>query len=98
MLICGIRSSGDDLRAQFPPRKLLTLLLISSLLALNTLLFCTALTLGLAAGVSAMARISIVFQSVLAYWIAGQKTDFRRRILWGVAIFIGTLVIGLATP
>jgi hypothetical protein len=43
-----------------------------------------------------MARISIVFQGVLAYWIAGQKTDFRRRLLWGVAIFIATLVIATA--
>jgi drug/metabolite transporter (DMT)-like permease len=98
LLIYVIRSSRDDMRAQFPLRRVRTLLLISGLLSLNTFLFCAALTLGLAAGVSAMARISIVFQGVLAYWIAKQKTDFRRRILWGVAIFIGTLVIGLASP
>jgi drug/metabolite transporter (DMT)-like permease len=96
LLICVVRYGRRDLRAQFPPRRLRTLFLISGLLALNTLLFCTALTLGLAAGVSAMARISIVFQGVLAYWIAGQKTDFRRRLLWGVAIFIATLVIATA--
>jgi drug/metabolite transporter (DMT)-like permease len=88
MLIYVARSSGRDIRTQFPPRRLRTLFVISGLLALNTLLFCAALTLGLAAGVSAMARISIVFQGVLAYWIAGQKTDFRRRLLWGVGIAI----------
>jgi hypothetical protein len=44
-----------------------------------------------------MARISIVFQGILAYWIAGQKTDFRRRIFWGVVIFLGTVIIGFAT-
>ena len=98
LFICAIRFRRSDLRAQFPPRRLRTLFLISGLLALNTLLFCAALTLGLAAGVSAMARISIVFQGILAYWLAGQKTDFRRRILWGVVIFIGTIIIGTATP
>jgi uncharacterized membrane protein len=74
------------------------LILISGLLALNTLLFCAALTLGMAAGVSAMARINIVIQGILAYWLAGQKTNFRRRILWAVAIFLGVLIIGMATP
>jgi drug/metabolite transporter (DMT)-like permease len=98
LLICTFRFRYRDLRAQFPPRRLRTLFLISGLLALNTLLFCAALTLGLAAGVSAMARISIVFQGILAYWIAGQKTDFRRRILWGAVIFLGTVIIGFATP
>ena len=97
-LMCGVRFSRAELRAQFPAGRLRTLFLISALLALNTLLFCGALTLGLAAGVSAMARISIVFQGVLAYWIAGQKTDFRRRIIWGVVIFAGTIVIGTAAP
>ena len=97
LLICAIRFRRRDLRAQFPPRRLRTLFLISGLLALNTLLFSFALTLGLAAGVSAMARISIVFQGILAFWIAGQKTDFRRRILWGVVIFLGTVIIGIAT-
>jgi drug/metabolite transporter (DMT)-like permease len=98
LLMCGVRHSRAELCDQFPPRRLRTLFLISALLALNTLLFCGALTLGLAAGVSAMARISIVFQGVLAYWIAGQKTDFRRRLLWGIAIFVGTIVIGTAAP
>jgi drug/metabolite transporter (DMT)-like permease len=98
LLICAVRFSRGDLRTQFPPRRLRVLFLISGLLALNTLLFSTALTLGLAAGVSAMARISIVFQGILAFWIAGQKTDFRRRILWGVVIFFGTVIIGIATP
>jgi len=98
LLICIVRFRAGDLRAQFPSRRLRTIFLISGLLALNTLLFCMALTLGLAAGVSAMARISIVFQGILAYWIAGQKTDFRRRILWGVVIFLGTVIIGFATP
>ena len=98
LLICAFRYPSGDLRAQFPPARLRRLFLISGLLALNTFLFCAALTLGMAAGVSAMARISIVFQGILAYWIAGQKTDFRRRILWGVAIFIGVLIIGTATP
>jgi drug/metabolite transporter (DMT)-like permease len=98
LLICAFRFRFRDLRAQFPPRRLRTLFLISGLLALNTLLFCAALTLGLAAGVSAMARISIVFQGILAYWIAGQKTDFRRRMLWGVAIFMGTVIIGIVSP
>jgi drug/metabolite transporter (DMT)-like permease len=97
-LMCGFRFSRADLRAQFPARRLRAVFLISALLALNTLLFCGALTLGLAAGVSAMARISIVFQGVLAYWIAGQKTDFRRRLLWGIVIFAGTIVIGVAAP
>jgi drug/metabolite transporter (DMT)-like permease len=97
LLICTVRFRADDLRAQFPPRRLREIILISGLLALNTLLFCMALTLGLAAGVSAMARISIVFQGILAYWIAGQKTDFRRRILWGFVIFLGTVIIGFAT-
>jgi drug/metabolite transporter (DMT)-like permease len=96
VVACAFRYRLEDLRAQFPPRRLRALILISGLLALNTYLFCAALTLGLAAGVSAMARISIVFQGVLAYWIAGQKTDFRRRILWAVAIFIGTFVIATA--
>jgi drug/metabolite transporter (DMT)-like permease len=98
LLVCSIRFRAGDLRAQFPARRLRTIFLISGLLALNTLLFCIALTLGLAAGVSAMARISIVFQGILAYWIAGQKTDFRRRIFWGVVIFLGTIIIGFATP
>jgi uncharacterized membrane protein len=98
LLICSIQLGRNDLRAQFPPRRLWILFLISGLLALNTLLFCWALTFGLAAGVSAMARISIVFQGILAYWIAGQKTDFRRRILWGVVIFLGTVIIGFSTP
>ena len=96
VIACMLRYRIQDLRVQFPPRRLRALVLISSLLALNTFLFCAALTLGIAAGVSAMARISIVFQGVLAYWIAGQKTDFRRRILWAVAIFIGTFVIATA--
>jgi len=96
LLICVTRYRSQDLRAQFPPRRLRALVLISGLLALNTFLFCAALTLGMAAGVSAMARISIVFQGILAFWLAGQKTDFRRRILWGIAIFIGTLVIAAA--
>ena len=52
----------------------------------------------MAAGVSAMARISIVFQGILAYWFAGQTTDFRKRIFWAVAIFFGVLIIGMATP
>ena len=95
---CILRYRAQELRAQFPLRRLRAFFLISSLLALNTLLFCAALTLGIAAGVSAMARISIVFQGILAYWIAGQKTDFRRRILWAVAIFVGTLVIAIANP
>jgi drug/metabolite transporter (DMT)-like permease len=64
----------------------------------GALLFCAALTLGMAAGVSAMARINIVIQGILAYWLAGQKTNFRRRILWAVAIFLGVLIIGMATP
>lgn len=98
LLICTVRFRAVDLRAQFPARRLRKVFLISGLLALNTLLFCMALTLGLAAGVSAMARISIVFQGILAYWIAGQKTDFRRRIFWGVVIFLGTIIIGFATP
>ena len=98
LLICTIRFRGGDLRAQFPPRRLRVIFLISTLLAVNTLLFSAALTFGLAAGVSAMARISIVFQGILAYWIAGQKTDFRRRLLWGVVIFLGTVIIGFATP
>jgi drug/metabolite transporter (DMT)-like permease len=93
---CALRFRIEDLRRQFPPPRLRALIVISGLLALNTFLFCAALTLGLAAGVSAMARISIVFQGVLAYWIADQKTDFRRRILWGVVIFIGTVVIATA--
>ncbi len=97
LLICAFRYPRGDLRAQYPPARLRRLFLISALLALNTLLFCAALTLGMAAGVSAMARISIVFQGILAYWIVGQRTDFRRRILWGVAIFIGTLVIAAAS-
>jgi len=97
-LVCAVRYSRGDLRTQFPLRRLRVLFFISGLLALNTLLFSMALTLGLAAGVSAMARISIVFQGILAYWIAGQKTDFRRRLLWGVAIFLGTVIIGFATP
>jgi drug/metabolite transporter (DMT)-like permease len=97
LLICAFRYSSGDLRAQFPPPRLRRLFLISALLALNTLLFCAALTLGMAAGVSAMARISIVFQGILAYWIVGQRSDFRRRILWGLAIFIGTLVIAAAS-
>jgi drug/metabolite transporter (DMT)-like permease len=98
LLICAFRFPRRDFRAQFPPRRLRVLFLISGLLALNTLLFSTALTLGLAAGVSAMARISIVFQGILAYWIAGQKTDFRRRIFWGFVIFLGAAIIGIATP
>ncbi len=97
-VVCVSRYRAQELRAQFPPQRLRAMCLISSLLALNTLLFCTALTLGIAAGVSAMARISIVFQGIFAYWLAGQTTDFRRRILWAVAIFIGTLVIGTAEP
>ena len=96
VIACMLRYRIQDLRVQFPPRRLRALIVISSLLALNTFLFCAALTLGIAAGISAMARISIVFQGVLAYWIAGQKTDFRRRILWAVAIFIGTFVIATA--
>jgi drug/metabolite transporter (DMT)-like permease len=97
LLICVIRYRKSDLQAQFPARRLRALILISALLALNTYLFCAALTLGMAAGVSAMARISIVFQGILAYWFAGQKTDFRRRLLWGVAIFVGTVIIGTAS-
>ncbi len=97
LLICVIRHRKSDLQAQFPARRLRALILISALLALNTYLFCAALTLGMAAGVSAMARISIVFQGILAYWFAGQKTDFRRRLLWGVAIFVGTVIIGTAS-
>ena len=97
LLICAVRYRRRDLRTQFPPRRLRALFLISGLLALNTVLFCAALTFGLAAGVSAMARISIVFQGILAYWIAGQKTDFRRRISWGFVIFLGTVIIGMAT-
>ena len=97
-VVCVSRYPAQELRAQFPRQRLRAMFLISSLLALNTLLFCAALTLGIAAGVSAMARISIVFQGIFAYWIAGQTTDFRRRILWAVAIFIGTLVIGTAEP
>jgi drug/metabolite transporter (DMT)-like permease len=93
---CALRFRIKDLRSQFPAPRLRALILASSLLALNTFLFCAALTLGLAAGVSAMARISIVFQGILAYWIADQKTDFRRRILWGVVIFFGTIVIATA--
>jgi drug/metabolite transporter (DMT)-like permease len=96
LVICVFRFSKEDLRAQFPPQRLRSLFLISGLLALNTFLFCKALTLGMAAGISAMARISIVFQGILAYWLAGQKADFRTRILWAVAIFVGTLVIGFA--
>jgi drug/metabolite transporter (DMT)-like permease len=97
LVVCLVRYPARDLRAQFPPQRFRAFFLISGLLGLNTLLFCAALTLGLAAGVSAMARISIIFQGVLAYWIAGQKTDFRRRILWAIAIFLGTLIIGMAT-
>ena len=96
LLICVFRYRISDLQAQFPPERLRALILISALLALNTFLFCAALTLGMAAGVSAMARISIVFQGILAYWFAGQTTDFRKRIFWAVAIFIGTVVIGIA--
>ena len=96
LLICVFRFRTVELRAQFPGPRLRSLIFISGLLALNTFLFCKALTLGMAAGVSAMARISIVFQGVLAYWLAGQTSDFRKRILWAVAIFAGTLVIGFA--
>jgi drug/metabolite transporter (DMT)-like permease len=95
-VISGFRYRREDFRAQFPPQRLRSLFLISGLLALNTFLFCKALTLGMAAGISAMARISIVFQGILAYWLAGQTTDFRTRILWAIAIFVGTLVIGLS--
>jgi drug/metabolite transporter (DMT)-like permease len=98
LLICVFGHRRSDLQAQFPPERLRALILISGLLALNTLLFCAALTLGMAAGVSAMARINIVIQGILAYWLAGQKTNFRRRILWAVAIFLGVLIIGMATP
>lgn len=98
LMLCAVRFSRRDLRTQFTYRRLRVLFLISGLLALNTLLFSAALTLGLAAGVSAMARISIVFQGILAYWIAGQKTDFRRRLAWGMVIFLGTVIIGFANP
>lgn len=94
---CALRYRPHELRSQFPLPRLRSLVLISSLLALNTFLFCAALTLGIAAGVSAMARISIVFQGVLAYWLADQRADFKRRIAWAVAIFIGTLVIASAS-
>ena len=96
LLFCAFRYRTQDLRAQFPAQRLRALALISGLLALNTFLFCAALTLGMAAGVSAMARISIVFQGIMAYWLADQKTDFRRRIMWSIAIFFGTLVIATA--
>ena len=95
-LFCIVRFQRQELRAQFPPARLWSLALISGLLALNTFLFCAALTYGMAAGVSAMARIGIVFQGILAYWLAGQKADFRRRIVWGLVIFVGTLVIATA--
>jgi transporter family protein len=95
-LFCAIRFRKRELRAQFPLERFRSLALISGLLALNTFLFCAALTYGMAAGVSAMARIGIVFQGILAFWIAGQKADFRRRILWGIVIFVGTLVIATA--
>jgi drug/metabolite transporter (DMT)-like permease len=97
LMFCVVGHPRRELRAQFPAHRLQLLALISGLLALNTFLFCAALTLGLAAGVSAMARISIVFQGILAYWIAGQTTDFRRRILWAIAIFAGALIIGIGT-
>jgi drug/metabolite transporter (DMT)-like permease len=96
LLICVTTIPREGLLAQFPGHRLRSLFLISGLLALNTFLFCKALTMGMAAGVSAMARISIVFQGVLAYWLAGQTSNFRKRILWAVAIFAGTLVIGFS--
>ena len=74
-------------------KKYLRLAIISGFYALNLYLFSTALTLDLAANVSAMARINIIFQVLLAYWIAKQKVRFRQRLLWSIAVFLGMLSI-----
>lgn len=76
---------------------MLKLAFISIFLGINTYLFSLALTLDIAANVSAMARTSIVFQVIFAYFFASQREDIGKRFLLAFSVLIGSLIIAFSS-
>lgn len=59
----------------------------------SVLLFAKALLMGLTAEVSSMKRVSIVFQVILAYYVLGQRSNIRRRLLGVIALIAGIAIL-----
>lgn len=94
-LIITTAIEGKGWIEEFSPL-FLPLAIVSVFLTLNTVFFSVALQHGVAANISAMARISIVLQAVLAYFIVGQRDNLWGRLFWSVLVFIGAVIITLA--
>lgn len=75
---------------------MLKLAFVSIFLGINTYLFSLALTLDIAANVSAMARTNIVFQVIFAYFFASQREDIGKRFFIASSVLIGSLIIAFS--
>ena len=66
---------------------------LSGLLLLGGVLVSAAVTKTQVANVTGMSRITIVFQILLAYFLAEQRENIGRKLFWGSWIFVGVLCI-----
>ncbi len=80
---------------QFSKNNIVGLFKISFFLFIAVILFNAALLFDVVPHVSAMRRIVIVFEVIMAYFILKQKTDLKRRLIASVGVVIGVLMIAL---
>ena len=68
---------------------------LGALHCVATFFFTFALQYDLAPHISALKRMAVLFQMVLAYWLLNQRSDMRKRIIGGIGVVIGVLFIAL---
>ena len=68
---------------------------LGALHCVATFFFTFALQYDLAPHISGLKRLAVIFQMVLAYWLLNQRSDIRKRIIGGVGVVAGVILIAI---
>jgi len=68
---------------------------LGALHCVATFFFTFALQYDLAPHISALKRMAVIFQMLLAYWLLDQRSDMKKRVFGGIGVVIGVLFIAM---
>ena len=68
---------------------------LGALHCVATFFFTFALQYDLAPHISGLKRLAVIFQMVLAYWLLNQRSDIRKRIIGGIGVVAGVILIAI---
>lgn len=68
---------------------------LGALHCVATFFFTFALQYDVVPHISALKRLAVIFQMILAYWLLNQRADMKKRIFGGLGVVAGVLLIAM---